>query len=129
MGTYANRKKRQSEAKQLNTNGLIIGETYGNYKILEKIKVPHKVSKGNGIYVECLATKWKCLYIPDQTIKITTTGYLSEFKTPKQIQDDLNALVKANKHQKGYRSYLYRTYLTGAKNRNHDFNLSKEEFE
>lgn len=80
--SYENRKRRISEAKQLNIYGIQVGETYGNYKVLEKIKVPQKVSRGNGVYVECQATKWKCLYLKTNTIKIVTTGYLSEFKTP-----------------------------------------------
>ena len=126
---YRKRRERQSEAKDLNKNGIMVGETYGNYKVLEKVKVPQKVSRGNGIYVNCMATKWKCLYVPTNEIKITTTGYLSEFKTKRQIETDLNILVKENKHQIGFRNQLYRIYNRNSKNRNHNFCLTQEEFE
>ena len=112
-----------------NKYGIVVGETYGNYEVLEQIKVPQKVSRGNGVYVECMATKWKCKYIPDGSIKITTTGYLSEFKTKAQEQEDLNKLVEKNEHQKGFRNYLYRTYSTGAEKREHKFLLTQSEFE
>ena len=126
---YQKRKARQSEAKKLNINGIQVGETYGNYEVLEKIKVPHKVSRGNGVYVDCMMTKWKCRYIPDGSIKITTTGYLSEFKTAEQIEKSLNDLVENNQHQKGFRNYLYKTYKTNAGKRKHEFHLTQEEFE
>ena len=55
--SYIKRKARQSEAKKLNPGKPIVGETYGNYKVLEEVKVPTKVSRGNGKYVDCMTTK------------------------------------------------------------------------
>lgn len=54
--SYLRRKARQSEAKKLNGD-IKVGETYGNYKVLEKVKVPKKVSRGNGKFVDCMATE------------------------------------------------------------------------
>lgn len=53
---YLKRKARQSEAKKLN-DCIKVGETYGNYKVLEKVKVPKRISRGNGLYVDCMATE------------------------------------------------------------------------
>ena len=122
-------KTRKSATKNFNQYGIVIGETYGNYKVLEKIKVKTKVSRGNGKHVFCMATKWKCLYLPTNEEKIVPTGYLCEFK-PKTIElEELDNLVKANKHQIGFRNNLYRYYKTNSKKRGHEFLLSKEEFE
>ena len=127
--SYELRKARRSAAKDFNKLGIVVGETYGRYEVLEKIKVPQKVSRGNGVYVTCNATKWKCKYLPTGEIKIVTTGYLSEFKTAKQIQSDINKLVEENKHQIGFRNNLFRQYKRNADLRNHKFLLSQEEFE
>ena len=126
---YQRRKERQSEAKNLNKYGIVVGETYGNYKVLEKVKVPHRVSRGNGIYVDCMATKWKCQYVPTGEIKIVPTAYVSEFKTQRQMEEELDRLVKENKHQIGFRNQLYRTYKTNSQKRGHEFLLTQEEFE
>lgn len=112
-----------------NKYGIEVGKTYGNYEVLEQVKVSRKISKGDGTYTECLAVKWKCRYIPDNSEKIVPTAYLAEFKTKEQEDEYMKNLVIENKHQKGYRSYLMRTYVTGAKNRGHEFNLTKEQFE
>ena len=126
---YQRRKARQSAAKNFNKYGILVGNTYGNYKVLEKIKVPQKVKRKSGEYVECMATKWRCEYIPDGSEKITTTGYLSQFKE-KEIQDEeLKKLVDNNEHQKGFRHFLYSSYKKNAKARGHNFCLTEEEFE
>lgn len=126
---YQKRKARRSAAKNFNVYGILVGETYGNYKVIEKIKIPKKVSRGNGVYVTCNATAWKCEYIPSGEIKVVTTGYLSEFKQ-KSLEDKvLTELVKNNKHQKGFRNFLYKTSKRNALTRNHDFKLTQDEYE
>lgn len=126
---YQVRKARQSAAKNFNVYGIITGETYGNYEVLEKVKIPQRVSRGNGIYVECMATKWRCRYIPTGEEKIVTTGYLSEFKS-KSLQDkELEKLVSNNQHQKGFRNYLYKTSKSNANKRSYIFELTQEEYE
>lgn len=122
-------KNKRSQIKNRNKYGITVGETYGNYRVLEEIKVPQKVSRGNGNYVECMATKWKCLYLPTNEIKITTSGYLSEFKTEEQQKEYLNNLVKENKHQMGFRHNLYLSTQKNAEKRGHEMLLTKEEFE
>ena len=126
---YENRKRRKNDAKNFNIYGIVEGETYGNYKVLEKIKVPQRISRGNGVYVECMATKWRCLHLTTNEEKIVPTGYLSEFKC-KSLEDKvINELVKENKHQIGFKNKLYRQYKRNAKNRKHQFLLTQEEFE
>lgn len=129
MGNYNNRRKRISAAKNFNKYGILPGRTYGNYKVIESIKVNHKVKRKDGHYVECMATKWRCIYIPTGEEKITTTGYLSEFKDAELEKEELDKLVNENKHQLGFRNHLYRSYKRNAKLRNHEFNLTQDEFE
>ena len=127
--SYECRRKRISAAKNFNKYGIQPGRTYGNYKVIESIKVKHKVKRGDGAYVECMATRWRCIYIPTGEEKIITTGYLSEFKDAELEQEELNNLVKENKHQVGFRNSLYRMYKRNAALRNHEFNLTQDEFE
>ena len=48
----------------------------------------------------------------------------------KSLEDKvLTELVRNNKHQKGFRNYLYETSKRNALNRNHDFKLTQDEYE
>ena len=121
--------KKPRHQRKSDIKGILIGEIYGNYKVLRKIKKPKKVSRGNGVYVECMATCWECEYIPTGEIRIITTGHLSEYKTGEQIQKDMDSLVHSNKHQLGFRNYLFRSSQNGAKARNHEYDLTQDQFE
>lgn len=54
---------------------------------------------------------------------------MQEFKTKSQKELEIQNLVKENKHQLGFRNYLYRSYRKNASIRKHEFNLTQEEFE
>lgn len=121
--------KKPKNQRRSNANSILIGENYGNYKVLRKIKKPKKISRGNGVYVECMATYWECEYIPTGKTKVISTGTLSEYKTQEQIQKEMDELVRSNKHQLGFRNYLFRTSQHNAKLRDHEFKLTQDQFE
>ena len=92
---------------------------YGNWKTIEQVKV--KTSK-------CTETRWKCLHIPTGDIRLKTAAYIAQFQSEEERQKYLDNLVKEDKHQMGFRNYLYRAYKIGAENRHHKFLLTFDEF-
>lgn len=96
---------------------------YGNYKTIREVKI--QTSKA-------LESRWECLHIPTNTIKLVPAAklvYVSKKKEdPIETQKYMEDLISRDLHQQGIRNYLYRYYKTNADKRNHEFNLSKEEF-
>ena len=101
-------------------HNLIIGETYGRYKILDQIEIPNG-NKG-------IKRLWKCLNIDNNKIINTSATYIIK-NSIKKTQKEINEiLLSTNTNQKGLRHFLYASYKRNAKRRNIDFNLTFEEF-
>ncbi len=92
---------------------------YGNYRTIKEVKIQTK---------KCMETRWECIYIPTGEIKLQKGSYLSKFQTGEEQEQYLQELVEEDKHQQGFRNYLYRTSQHNAENRSHEFNLSYKEF-
>jgi hypothetical protein len=89
-----------------------IGDIFGVYKVVEEVKIPTK---------RCVTTKWKCVNINNDKEYIYSASYLHH------LRDRVNAKFEQN-HQIGLRNFLYRDTMRNAKNRNHSFNLTFEQF-
>lgn len=89
-----------------------IGKMYGNYKVLEELKLINKKSPNTYI------TKYKIVHIITKKERIVRSDYLILLENKYLL----------NTNQLGLRKYLYKTYITGAKNRNHIFDLDFELF-
>lgn len=95
---------------------------YGNFKTIKEVVI--RTNKGN-------ESRWECVYLPKNEIRYVPAArlvYGSKLKDTTLNQEYLDELVNKDLHQQGIRNYLYRYYKTNACKRNHEFNLTKEEF-
>lgn len=89
-----------------------VGEIYGVYRVIKEVKTQTK---------KCIVTKWNCINVHTGKSITCTNSYLYK------VRD--RVLAKSEKfNQLGFRNYLYRNSIVGAKNRGHSFSLSFEEF-
>lgn len=95
------------------------GQVYGNFKAIEEVKIQTN---------KCVETRWRCLHLPTNTEKFERASYLAKFPTLEEQQAKLDKMVEEDKHQLGFRNYLFRNAQKGAKERKHEFNLSYDEF-
>lgn len=102
-GTCKNAKKFTVEA----------GKIYGTYEALEEVIVQNKKS---------IERRWKCRHIYSNKTTVSRPSYLI------QVQKRYNDKLKSGKSQTGLINYMFRNYQSGAKNRNHIFDLSQDEF-
>lgn len=98
---------------------LVPNKIYGNYQTIEEIKI--QTSK-------CLETRWRCIYLPTGEEKLKRAADIAKFQSPEEVQKHLEDLVKQDKHQQGFRNYLYRSSARNAEERKHKFNLTYDEF-
>lgn len=96
------------------------GKTYGNYKVIESTIIQGSKSR---------ETRWICIYLPTGEQKLKRGSDLKKFLTGEEQEEENKKLVAENKHQMGFRNYLFRTSRDGAEKRNHDFKLTFEEFD
>ena len=94
-------------------------QIYGNYKTIEEVKIQTE---------KCLETRWKCLHIPTGKEKLCRAAYLAQFQTSEEHEEYLKKLVEEDKHQQGFRNYLFRNAIKGAETRHHEFKLTYDEF-
>jgi hypothetical protein len=93
---------------------LDLSQQYGPYFIIKEIEIKNKTS---------IERKWEVIHQVTQKKYIMRPSYLNSLK----IKYD--GKLTSGVYQLGLRNYLYKDTIRGAKNRNHDFILSFEEFE
>lgn len=93
---------------------------YGNYKTIREVTIQGSKS---------LETRWECIHIPTNEIRYRKPSDLAQYLTGTEMDKINEDLVKNNKHQMGFRNYLFRSSKANAASRNHGFNLSFEEFD
>lgn len=90
-----------------------IGDIYGVYTVIDKTLVDNP---------KCKETRYICENIYNSSIKCMRASAL--IKQDKRVKEK-----SKSDRQRGLRNYLYRSYQIGAKNRNHKFNLSFDDFD
>ena len=93
---------------------------YGNYKTIKEVVVQGRKSP---------ETMWLCIHIPTGEERFKRPANLAKYLTGDEQDKINNELVKENKHQIGFRNYLYRSAKTGAEKRGHNFNLTFDEYD
>lgn len=96
-----------------------IGKIYGHYQIIDVVKVQGRKS---------IETRYKVLNLDNNTELLKKGAELAKYKEYKTVDEINKELLDSNSHQMGFRNYLFRSAKTGARNRNHEWYLSQEEF-
>lgn len=99
---------------------LLPNTVYGNWRTIEEVQIQTK---------KCTETRWRCVYIPTGEVKLCVPATIARYQTGDQQDAHNRHLLDTNSHQMGFRRYLYRNSKRNAKSRNHDFDLSFEEYD